>query len=515
MGVSMTRRDHNAQLSSERGLKEQLKAKGSRRRAELKRSASAAIASRRLRNDLLPTLKVVDVQLNQLRSASRKVRKLNVAHAQEVASAIGALGFCQPVLIGKDKVVIDGEVRVEAARLLGLERVPCIAIDHLSEQEQDLLRLAVNRLAEKGEWDLEELKFQFDDLIIADAPIEISGFMVDEIDQIRLDDKPDGVEQGPLAPDKDATAVARIGDVFLLGPHRIICGDATNQIVIRQLMQEANSYAQARMICTDQPFNVPIAGHVSSSGQHADFVQCSGELSEEEFLQFNVGYMEAALPFLTDGGVFGTFIDWRGLSIVHAAAIKLGLIQINLVVWAKTNAGMGSLYRSQHELFPLYKKGNAPSINNVLLGKRGRWRTNLWTFAGASSFGSDARRGLEDHPTVKPCAMLADALLDLTNRNEIVLDPFLGSGSTLVAAETTGRICRGAELDPLYFDLIVRRYESQTGRSGVLAATGETFAEVAARRSREVCNDAEAGREPRTLRPDGEGDATAAPIEDV
>ena len=196
--------------------------------------------------------------------------------------------------------------------------------------------------------------------------------------------------------------------------------------------------------------------------------------------------MAAVLPHLCDGAMPGTFIDWRGFPIVHSAASKFGLVPLNLIVRAKTNAGMGSLYRSQHELLPLFKKGTAPHVNNVELGKRGRWRSNVWTYPGASSLGSDARRGLKDHPTVKPTAMLEDALLDLSNRREIVVDPFLGSGSTLIAADKTGRLCRGVELDPLYVDVIVRRYEAATGNPAVLIATGEAFELLAARRSMET-----------------------------
>ena len=159
---------------------------------------------------------------------------------------------------------------------------------------------------------------------------------------------------------------------------------------------------------------------------------------------------------------------------------------LNLIVWAKTNAGMGSLYRSRHELMPIFKKGKASHINNVQLGKNGRWRSNVWTYPGASSIGSEARQGLQHHPTVKPVAMLEDALLDITERGDIVLDPFLGSGSTLIAAEKTGRRCRGLELDPLYVDVILRRYEAVTGRPAVLESTGETYAELALRRQRDA-----------------------------
>ena len=163
---------------------------------------------------------------------------------------------------------------------------------------------------------------------------------------------------------------------------------------------------------------------------------------------------------------------------VSTAAVELGLAPLNLI-WAKTNAGMGSLYRSQHELLPLFKKGNAAHVNNVKLGKGGRWRSNLWTYPGASSLGSDARRGLRDHPTVKPTAMLEDALLDLTNRDDSVLDPFLGSGSMLIAAEKTGRRCRAVELDPLYVDVAVRRWQAHSKRDAVHAESGELFCERA------------------------------------
>lgn len=247
----------------------------------------------------------------------------------------------------------------------------------------------------------------------------------------------------------------------------------------------AGSAGPARLVLTDEPYNVPIVGHVSCK-DHREFAMASGEMSDTEFLRFNEAWMQRALHYLIDGGVFGTFIDWRGSPTVHGAATALGLTPLNLIVWAKTNAGMGSLYRSQHELLPLFKKGKAPHLNNVELGKRGRYRSNLWTYPGASSLGSDARRGLQDHPTVKPTAMLEDALLDLTNRGELVLDPFLGSGSTLIAAHNTGRICNGVELDPLYVDLIVRRFEEVTGLAASLLETGETFADLRERRGLDV-----------------------------
>ena len=461
-------------------LREGLKAKGRSRRRAAARHTEAEKGAGPRRNDILPSLQIEAHPVDALKSHVRKLRKSDPAHVREIANSINALGFNVPILVGKDNVVLDGDARLEAAKLLGLSSVPCIRVDHLDETEQRLLRLAVNRLGEKGVWDISELEAEFKELIIADAPIEISGFGSDEIDQVLIGESEDGYEAGDLAPLPGATAIARINDLFLLGSHFLICGDATDPAVVRRLMRTD----VARMVLTDEPFNVAIGGHVTG-GDHREFVMASGEMTDSQFFDFNRKWMDAVLPHLVDGGILGTFIDWRGLPIVHSGATNLGLTPLNLVVWAKTNAGMGSLYRSQHELLPLFKKGSTSHVNNISLGRRGRYRTNLWTYPGASSLGSDARKGLQDHPTVKPTAMLQDALIDLTNRGDIVLDPFLGSGSTLIAAEKTGRICCGIELDPLYVDVIIRRYEAETGIAAILADSGETFEKVAARRRNE------------------------------
>jgi DNA modification methylase len=459
---------------------DQLRQKSRHRRDNQERLAKAS-AARPRRNDILPGLELSYIPIADLRPSPRKVRKLDPAHVREVASSISALGFCVPLLVGRDNEIINGEVRYEAAKQLGLGRLPCVRIGHLSLEEQRVLRLAVNRLAEKGKWDLDALKIEFEELILLDAPIEITGFSPAEIDHVILGEAADGLEQGPLEPDP-ATAVARVGDIFRLGPHRIVCGDATDPAVLARLSE---GDGPARLVLTDEPYNVKIAGNVTG-GCHREFAMASGEMTDAEFLVFNDAWMTAVLPYLCDGGVFGSFIDWRGSPTVYSAATKLGLVPLNLIVWAKTNAGMGSLYRSQHELLPLFKKGTASHVNNVELGKRGRWRSNVWTYPGASSLGSDARRGLKDHPTVKPTAMLEDALLDLTNRGDLVIDPFLGSGSTLIAAEATGRLCRGVELDPPYVDVIIRRYEAARGDPAVLVETGETFQALGARRGREA-----------------------------
>ena len=317
---------------------------------------------------------------------------------------------------------------------------------------------------------------------LSDAPIEVSGFTPDEIDQIVLGDAADAVEQGPLAPEADAIAVARLGDVFELGPHRLVCGNATDPETLRRLMQ---GDPPARLVLTDEPYNVPIAGHVTG-GHHREFAMASGEMTDAEFLAFNEAWMEAVLPCLCDGGVFGTFIDWRGLPTVSAAAAKLGLKPLNFIVWAKTNAGMGSLYRSQHELLPLFKSGSAPHVNNVELGKTRPLALERLDLSRRLV----ARLGRPSRPQGPP-----DRQADRHARGRAPRPhqsrrhrhrPFLGSGSTLIAAEATGRVCRGVELDPLYVDVIVRRYQAATGGLAVLVETGETFEAAAARRAAEA-----------------------------
>lgn len=443
-------------------LPDLLKTKSRGRRLAIERSADVRVPS--ARNDLLPKIELVHRDPRELIFPARNVRARDKAHVREVSNSIAAYGFIDPPFIDESNNVLDGVVRVLAAIESGLPNIPCIIANHLSLQQRRLVRLAVNRLQEKGTWDLTELSIELDELILENAPIELTGFTIPEIDQVTLDSDPSLIEQGPLEPDFKASAEAKPGDIYILGSHRLICGSATDAAVMAALMGSELT----RLVLTDEPYNVKIKNNVTR-GSHREFAMASGEMSDTEFAVFNTAWMTSALKFLVDGGLCGTFIDWRGLPTVHLAATGLDLVPINLIVWAKTNAGMGSLYRSQHELLPLFKKGTATHLNNVNLGKSGgRWRSNVWRYPGASSISSDARRGLRDHPTVKPTAMIEDALLDLTNRGEIVLDPFLGSGSTLIAAEKTGRRCFGVEIDPHYVDLIVRRYEQVTGKPAVL-----------------------------------------------
>ena len=461
----------------EKILAEKLKAKGKARREALKSVAQLTSDPRPPRNDLTPTLELLTIPLDELLTYTRKLRQNDPSHVRDVAEGIRKLGFCNPILIGSNNVVIDGEARLEAAKLLGLSSVPAIKVGHLNADEQRVLRLAVNRLGENGQWDLDQLKLEFEELAGLDTDMALTGFTGDEMDHILLDEDAVDGEVGPLQPEEGMVSIAKLGDMFQLGAHLIICGSATDPVTVERLMSGAEP---ARLILTDEPYNVKIKGNVSGkqgigtkkkhkkSVQHREFVMGSGEMSDDQFMQFNLDWIAISCKYLCDGGVFSTFIDWRGLTTVNVAAAKLGLTPLNLIVWTKTNAGMGALYRSKHELLPMFKKGEAQNRNNIMLGANGRYRTNVWEYPGASARGSDARKGLMLHPTVKPTAMLEDTVLDLTDRGDMVMDPFLGSGSTLIAAEKTGRICRGIELDPLYVDVIIRRFEELTGTEAVL-----------------------------------------------
>jgi DNA modification methylase len=456
------------------------KVKNRNRRKQSAAFATALPPAHLIRNDLVPKLALIECAPADLVIPARNVRKVKPAHLREVAAAISSLGFCDPVLIDERNTVLDGVVRVEAAKLLGLTHIPCIRADHLTAAERRLVRMTLNRLNEKGSWNFDALKLELKELILEDAPIEITGFSMPEIGRIIIGEKPAAVETGPLAPEADAKPIVLVGDIFALGEHHIIiCGDSTDPDVVEALMFDDDD--KARLILTDEPYNGSVAGDVTS-GERREFLLTSNEANDAEFRTFNMAWIGACLPYLCDGGLFASFTDWRSYPAVVAAALQLGLAPFNLIVWAKSNGGMGSLYRCQHELLPLFKKGNAPHVNNVERGKKGRCKSNVWTYPGAR-LGSEAR---QHHPGVKPVAMLEDALLDMTETGDIVIDPFLGSGSTLIACEKTGRRCRGLELDPLYVEVILRRYEAVTGQAAVLESTGETYVELAVRRRREA-----------------------------
>ncbi|MBR2536589.1 MAG: ParB N-terminal domain-containing protein [Hyphomicrobium sp.] len=426
-------------------------------------------------------LAIEHVPVADLRPYSGNARVHRPNQIAEIASSITAFGFNNPVLIDKTGTIIAGHGRVEAAKKLGLDTVPCLRLEHLSDAQKRAYVIADNRLAEKAGWDREILAIELQHLTTLDVDFDvtITGFEMAEIDVLLgAEAKVDAADvlPAPVA----GPAITRLGDLWQIGGHRLICGDATDPETSARLLDGD----RAQMVFTDPPYNVKIDGHVSGLGavKHREFAFASGEMSEAEFTAFLERVFANLVESSIDGAIHFVCMDWRHLGEVISAGGRTFSELKNICVWNKTNGGMGSLYRSQHEMVLVFKSGAAPHINNVELGRHGRYRTNVWTYAGANTFSATRETDLAMHPTVKPVALVADAILDCSKRRGIVLDVFAGSGTTLVAAERTGRRGYGIELDPVYCDTILRRLSAVASVEARLLATGQTFTEVASER---------------------------------
>jgi DNA modification methylase len=404
------------------------------------------------------------------RSHSRKQLKL-------IADSIKRFGFTNPILVTGDFEVVAGHGRLQAAKSLGLETVPVVALDTLSGADKKALIIADNRIAELAGWDRDILAIEYQGLLdLQFDDIEVTGFSLGEIDTI-LDDasekKP--VEPGPedVLPPVVAAPVSRKGDLWILGAHRLLCGDARSDGDYARLLGDET----ADLVLTDPPFNVRVDGNVSGLGKvrHEEFAMASGEMSEAEFTAFLSTFLRHSKAHSRGGAILFVFMDWRHLFELTCAGREQGLALKNLIVWAKDNAGMGTFYRSRHELVFVFKNGDAAHTNTFELGQHGRYRTNVWEYAGVNTFRAGRLDELQMHPTVKPVVMLADAIRDVTRRGAIVLDPFAGSGSTLIAAEKTGRQARCIEYEPKYCDVIVRRWQAYTGKAATFDGTDLTF----------------------------------------
>lgn len=410
-------------------------------------------------------LKIEYLPLAEIRPDPSNPRFHGKRHVRQIAKSIEAFGFNAPILIDDEKQIVGGHGRYAAAVLLGLLRAPTICLGHLSPQQRRAYMVADNRLGDLSKWDGKVLAVIMLELAEANLSfdIEAAGFSVGEIDLMVAAAEGDAEDTDDDIPEP-GPVISRLGDVWELGEHVVLTGSALEESSYSALM----GADEADVVFSDPPYNVPIHGHVSGLGkiQHREFAQAVGEMSEEEFIRFLTTALALTKRFSRDGSLHYWAMDWRHQYELSIAARSVYDEQINLCVWAKTAAGMGSLYRSQHELFAVWRKGKARHRNNVELGRFGRSRSNVWSYPGANSFGRSSDEGnlLALHPTVKPVALVADAILDSTCRGDIVLDPFLGSGSTLIAAEKVGRRCRGVELDPAYVDTIIRRWQRWSGR---------------------------------------------------
>lgn len=432
------------------------------------------------RSDFVFVDKIEQRPISALHLDPNNARKHSSAQVGQIAKSMGVFGFLVPVLVDRNGKIIAGHGRVLAAMRLGWKEVPIICVEHLSEAQARAFAIADNRLTENSTWDEKLLAVHLKELsdLDLDFDIDVTGFSLGEID-LRI---ANGTEQPEDNSADDVplpgVAVSQLGDLWNLGKHWQLCGDALKAESYNTLLQGA----QANIVFADVPYNVKVDGHVSGNGKikHREFVQASGEMSEAEFIAFLQTAFEQMAEASVAGAVHFICIDWRHLYELLTAGRAAYSEFLNLCVWAKPTGGMGSLYRSQHELVAVFKAGKGRHRNNIALGKYGRNRTNVWQYPGVTPFGRQTDEGnlLALHPTVKPVRLVADALLDCSARGDIVLDPFLGSGSTLIAAEKVGRICYGMDLDPRYLDTAIRRWQAWTGEKAVHAATGRLFDDI-------------------------------------
>jgi len=421
-----------------------------------------------------------------LRPRTRNPRTHTTKQIKQIAASIQEFGFISPVLIDGADGIIAGHARVEAAKLIGMRDVPTVRVDHLTPAQIRAYVIADNRLAEQAGWDRNLLRLELQELSVElNFDVTVTGFETGEIDLLISPPKGEGPDPADEVPavDRCAPAVSRPGDVWRIGDHLLLCGDALKKDSYALLLGSQ----RAQMVFTDPPYNVAIAGNVSGLGKvkHRDFAMASGEMSTEEYTGFLAMAFRHLAEFSSNGSLHFICMDWRHMrEILEAATMPYADLKA-LCVWSKTNAGMGSLYRSQHELIFVFKKGTAPHINNIELGRFGRNRTNLWQYPGVNTFGKERADQLTMHPTVKPAALVADAILDCSKRGGIILDVFAGSGTTLIAAQKLGRRGYGIEIDAHYVDIILRRFEEVYDLKAVNAQLNIPFEQLRDERSKE------------------------------
>lgn len=417
------------------------------------------------------------LSLDKLKPYQNALRSHSPKKIKKLCASIERFGMMAPILIDASGTIIDGHARLTAARKLRMAKVPVISTDGLSEAEVRALRLAMNRLQDEAYWDPKALQTEFLGFIELNFDLDLTGFDATEID-LSLDfvaDAPGDVEEIEDETLRQIVVVPEPGDIWVLGHHRIGCGDCLNLDFARALI----AGRKAQVCFTDPPYNVPVRGHISSLAKHEEFAMASGEMNLLQFSDFLKTSCSMIGETIAPGAVAFVCMDWRSISSLVASAAASGFELLNMAVWVKTSPGMGSLYRSQHELVAVLKRPGASHRNNVELGKNGRSRSNVWTYRGVNVMGPE-RHLLYEHPTVKPAALIADALRDVSRAGDIVFDPFLGSGSTLIAAERTGRHCIGIEIAPKYVDVAIRRWQAETGKDAIRERDGKSFNDLAA-----------------------------------
>jgi DNA modification methylase len=426
-------------------------------------------------------LKIEYRSLDELRANPRNARVHPPEQIAKLAQSIRRFGFNVPILIDSGGVLVAGHGRLEAAHAAGVHVIPAVRLDHLTDTQARAFLIADNRLAELAEWDRSILAVELQELIALDLDFEVTdtGFEIGEID-VLLNEEPGDGSDTSIGPDDECELplgrpVSRPDDLWLLGQHRLYCGNSLDKTSYDILLGED----RAEMVFTDPPYNVRIDGNVSGLGKarHREFAMASGEMTEGEFVRFLTGSFRRMAEASTDGSIHFVCMDWRHLPELYRAGRIVYSELKNLCVWDKGSGGMGSLYRSQHELVAVFKNGTGQHINNVELGRHGRCRSNVWRYGGLNRFQAGRQEALASHPTVKPVALIADAILDCSNPKGLILDPFAGSGTSIIAAQRARRRCAAIELDPLYVDVALRRFRKVTGIEPVHSQRGTTFSE--------------------------------------
>ena len=411
------------------------------------------------------------VHLSDIKKTNSELRVHSPAQRKKARRLFERQGIVNPIILDERFNIIDGRLRFEIAQELGWKSLDCVVLHGLTEPQKKELALSLNRLGEDTKWDPNQLKLHLEAILEFEADLSFTGFEQAEIDnalsfQVIPDQEPEDLT---LPPDP----VSRIGDFWRIGGHLLLCGDS---LAARDILAP-HMNEPAKLLCSDPPYNVRVQGHVRTTKSHGEFPMASGEMGDKEFEGLLDRFIAGCLPLLSTEALLYIFMDWRHLTHLTSAAVSNRLIQQNLCVWAKTNGGMGSFYRSQHELIGVFSR-SAQFQNNIQLGKFGRYRTNVWTYPGVTSFGATRTEDLADHPTVKPTQLIADIVLDCTSIGDTVLDPFLGSGTTLLAAEQTKRRGIGIELDPQYVDVAIRRLQETHGLSAIHSETGLSWEEL-------------------------------------
>ncbi|MDX2142034.1 MAG: DNA modification methylase [Rhodospirillaceae bacterium] len=398
----------------------------------------------------------------------------------KISRAYEAYGEVLPVLIDEESRVLDGEARIKALQQLGYDDVTVVQIAHLTPAQKGAFRIAVNNLGKLADLDPAAVAIQLSNIAALDPAFDYETTTLDmaEIDillEYGSELSAGGKTETVAMPDRTLPPVTRVGQVVLLGSHRLLCGNALESGSYEKLLLGAC----AQMCVTDMPYNVPVSGHVCGLGkvQHREFAMASGEMSAEEFTTFMARALGHIISVCQQAAIIFAFMDWRHIQELLAAAVQVQLEYKNLCVWSKTNAGMGAFYRSQHELIGVFKNGVGKHVNNFGLGEK-RYRTNVWTAPGVNTFRPGRMRDLEAHPTCKPTSLYADMMLDCSKRGGLIIDPFAGSGTIFLAAERTGRIASGIELDPAYCDVAIQRWQDLTGDSARYEDSGLSFNEL-------------------------------------